>query len=252
MNILLLEENEISLPANDYRVRHVRKVLKLGVGDRLRAGIVNGAVGTAIIDALDKSGMSLSFQPDETSPADGPAGPSNPPGLPHLLPVDLLLGHPRPIVLRRMLRDLCTIGIRRLIVTPTELGERSYLGATMWHDVRPLLVEGAAQAGVTRLMQVVRCHSLIQGIQTACGPNQRRVVLHPTPHQTVGAALRTVSAEDIVLAVGSERGWTVGEVDVLTRAGFEIAGMGERTLRTETAALVVSWMARAALAQSHS
>jgi 16S rRNA (uracil1498-N3)-methyltransferase len=146
-----------------------------------------------------------------------------------------------------MLRDLCTIGIRRLIVTPTELGERSYLGATMWRDIRPLLIEGAAQAGVTRLMEVVRCHSLTQGIQTACGPGQRRVLLHPTPHQEIGAALASVSGQAIVLAVGSERGWTEREIASLTDAGFETAGMGERTLRTETAALVVGWMARAAL-----
>ena len=242
MNILLLEENEVDLAASDPRVRHVRKVLRLGVGDRLRAGIVNGVSGTAVINVLDDRGMRVRFEPDERIDQPGPPQPT---------PVDLLLGHPRPIVLRRLLRDLSTIGIRRLIVVPTELGERSYLNATMWRDIRPLLIEGAAQAGVTRLMEVERCRSLADGIRTASAVaevEQMRVVLHPTADRTLRAALDAGSAGSLLLAVGSERGWTGKELELLTDANFEVAGMGERTLRTETAAVVAGWMALAAFA----
>ena len=242
MNILLLEKNEVDLAASDARVRHVRKVLKLGVGDRLRAGIVNGVSGTAVIEALDARRMRVRFEPAECSTPQDRSEAALP------VPVYLLLGHPRPIVLRRLLRDLCTIGIRRLIVTPTELGERSYLSATMWRDIRPLLIEGAAQAGVTRLMEVARCHSLADGIRTAAGADQTRIVLHPTADRNLGAVLDAGSAGNLLLAVGSERGWTGKELELLTEAGFEVAGMGERTLRTETAAVVAGWIALAAFA----
>jgi len=235
LNILLLEENEIELDAHDPRVRHIRKILKLGVGDRLRAGIVNGESGTALIDVLDDSGLRLHFEPDEHSTLNQHAG--------RPVPVDLLLGHPRPIVLRRLLRDLSTVGVRRLVVTSTELGERSYLGATLWREIRPLLIEGAAQAGVTRLMEVERCHSLAEGIRVATGRDQTRVVLHPIANRTLRAALDASTAANLLLAVGSERGWTGKEMELLTGAGFEVAGMGERTLRTETAAAVAGWIA---------
>ena len=242
MNILLLEENEVDLAASDFRVRHVRKILRLGVGDRLRAGIVNSVSGTAVINVLDDRGMRVRFEPDELLA---------PPETAQPVPVDLLLGHPRPIVLRRLLRDLSTIGIRRLIVTPTELGEQSYLNATMWHDIRPLLIEGAAQAGVTRLMEVERCRSLAGGIRTAVAvadADQVRLVLHPTADRILRAALDAGSAVSVLLAIGSERGWTGKELELLTDAGFKLAGMGERILRTETAAVVAGWIARAALA----
>ncbi|MBU8913247.1 MAG: RsmE family RNA methyltransferase [Spirochaetales bacterium] len=242
MNILLLEPNEVDLAASDVRVGHVRKVLKLGVGGRLRAGIVNGVPGTAVIESLDERHMRVRFEPDERSALPGRPDAASP------VPVDLLLGHPRPIVLRRLLRDLSTIGIRRLIVTPTELGERSYLGATMWRDIRPLLIEGAAQAGVTRLMEVARCDSLAGGIRSAAGADQLRVVLHPTAERNLGAALDDGLAGNLLLAVGSERGWTGKELEMLTEAGFEVAGMGGRTLRTETAAVVAGWMAITAFA----
>ncbi|WP_162510898.1 RsmE family RNA methyltransferase, partial [Treponema endosymbiont of Eucomonympha sp.] len=37
-------------------------------------------------------------------------------------------------------------------------------------------------------------------------------------------------------AVGSERGWTERERGALTEAGFTLCSLGERVLRTETAA----------------
>ena len=41
----------------------------------------------------------------------------------------------------------------------------------------------------------------------------------------------------LVLAVGSERGWTSAERDRLRAAGYRLVGMGSRVLRTETAVI---------------
>jgi len=238
LNILLLESDETFLTRNDPRVKHVRNVLKLGAGDTLRAGIIDGPTGTASIEQIDRSGMQVRFTPDAAIPQSPPARfPAS---------VDLLLGHPRPIVLRRMLRDLCTIGVRHLIVAPTELGERSYLGATMWRDIRPLLVEGAAQSGHTRLMRVTRCEFLEEAL-SQCAADQLKIVLHPEQGQSLAQALESTPVTGVTLAVGSERGWTARELDVLAGAGFARAGMGDRTLRTETAAAVACWTAISAV-----
>ena len=48
------------------------------------------------------------------------------------------------------------------------------------------------------------------------------------------------SAHSVVAAIGSERGWTDRERDVLEGAGFSLCSMGTRILRTETAATVAS------------
>jgi RsmE family RNA methyltransferase len=39
----------------------------------------------------------------------------------------------------------------------------------------------------------------------------------------------------LVLAVGSERGWTQRECELLGGSGFELASLGSRILKTETA-----------------
>ena len=233
MNILLLEEDEIDLPARDPRARHVRKVLGLGVGDSLRAGIVNGPAGTAVIEVIDSRHMRIRFDPD------GSAVPTAEPQ------VDMILGHPRPIVLKRMLRDLGTVGIRRLIVVPTALGEKSYLASTMWARIRPLLIEGAAQAGSTRLMEVERCNSISEGVAAAKLSDQLKVLLHPDSPDSMNDVFAAGNHSSILLAVGSERGWTMDEVQRLTSEGFILATMGVRTLRTESAAVVAGWVARA-------
>ena len=43
---------------------------------------------------------------------------------------------------------------------------------------------------------------------------------------------------EVIAAIGSERGWTDRERDLLQKKGFTLCGMGPRIMRTETAATV--------------
>ncbi|MCK7479781.1 MAG: hypothetical protein M0C28_22700 [Candidatus Moduliflexus flocculans] len=43
-----------------------------------------------------------------------------------LRPVTLVLGFPRPIQVARILKDLCSLGVRRILMAATDLGEKSY------------------------------------------------------------------------------------------------------------------------------
>jgi RsmE family RNA methyltransferase len=56
-----------------------------------------------------------------------------------------------------------------------------------------------------------------------------------------------VESLPITLAIGSERGWTEGEVELLEAHGFTVAGLGRRILKTETAAIAASALALAAM-----
>jgi len=250
VNLLPLEPGELFLASGDWRARHVRKVLRLGPGDEVRAGVVGGAVGTATITSRSSDGISLSFRP-ERDPAP-------------LAAVELLLGHPRPIVLRRLLRDLSSIGPGRIVVVPTALGEQSYYRSNVWDDIRSPLVEGAAQGGSTLIPRVVREATLEEGIAAIGSPAGARFVLHgesTDPGSTRIPLLQRLRAlgpsapgattpgpersARVCVAVGSERGWVGGELAALRDAGFVAASLGTRILRTETAALVAVWTAAA-------
>ena len=58
------------------------------------------------------------------------------------------------------------------------------------------------------------------------------------PSTSLTNALQNNNKSEIIAAIGSERGWTNKERDFLEQNGFIRCGMGNRVMRTETAATV--------------
>ncbi len=247
MNILVLEESEIGvrLHRTDRRWAHVKKVLKKQPGERIAAGIAceahgpaRGRIGEAIIRELDDSGMVLDYEAFEGAAGDPP----------ELAPLRLVLGFPRPIQAARIFKDLASLGISEILLTGTELGEKSYLQSDFFkkRDFRPRLVEGAEQAGNPRLPKVSTHWSLARCLtQLGDEPGSRRF-FHPYGEARLFGAEEALDPPAI-LAVGSERGWTVRETALLEEAGFEKRSLGARILKSETAALSAVVLALAAL-----
>ena len=158
MNIILIRREELSGGAfsfskNDERFRHIKKILKLEAGSVFKAGIINGEKGTALITQFSDEGLTARFTPPEQAARQQPAS------LPH---IRLILGFPRPIQLRRILRDVAGLGIEALYLIGTELGEKSYLQSDLAEaaEIERLLIDGCCQAGETLIPQVYRARSL--------------------------------------------------------------------------------------------
>lgn len=159
MNIILLRQEELSdgnfsFAKTDERFLHIKKVLKLGVGAVFKAGIIDGEKGTAEITSFSDELLTARFTVSEK--ADGGADDSV------LPPIRLILGFPRPIQLRRILRDVAGLGIEALYLTGTELGEKSYLQADIAAEteIERLLIDGCSQAGDTHIPKVYRAYSV--------------------------------------------------------------------------------------------
>lgn len=159
MNIILLRQGELSAETfsfskTDERFLHIKKVLKLDVGSTFKAGLINGQKGTAEITSFSDEGLSARFTVSEN--VDGINTDSM------LPPIKLILGFPRPIQLRRILRDVAGLGIEALYLTGTELGEKSYLQADIAAEteIERLLIDGCSQAGDTHIPKVYRAYSL--------------------------------------------------------------------------------------------
>ena len=159
MNIVLLRQGELSAETfsfskTDERFLHIKKVLKLDVGSTFKAGLINGQKGTAEITSFSDEGLSARFTVSEN--VDGVNTDSI------LPPIKLILGFPRPIQLRRILRDVAGLGIEALYLTGTELGEKSYLQADIAAEteIERLLIDGCSQAGDTHIPKVYRAYSV--------------------------------------------------------------------------------------------
>ena len=241
MNIVLFEEAELAspLPLCDPRIKHIQKILHKGVGDSFDAGIVNGAAGTAEILSVSHQGMEFRFV------ANGDGKP--------LHPVTMIIGFPRPIQLKRLLRDIASLGVSQVHLCGTELGEKSYLKATLSQpeELHAMLKDGSIQAKSTHVPQVFVHQNVASCLDFVAGNTSIRVAgndsiqvaldnIEPTA-SLQGFLSSQFSADEaktagVVAAIGSERGWTAKERNLFRERGFTLCGMGERVLRTETAA----------------
>ena len=237
MNICLFSNDEISkpLPRKDERAEHIIKVLHKKEGDSFTAGIIGGQSGTAHIQSISEEGISFDFV------AQGNGKP--------LTCLDMIIGFPRPIQLKRLLRDIAALGVGRVHLTGTELGEKSYMQSTLVERgaAYKMLLDGTVQAGSTHVPELFlhkslnECLSEIEKESYAA----KLALDNVNPSSSLAKALnggRTASCGPdplhYIAAIGSERGWTDKERALLESKGFVRCGMGERIMRTETAATV--------------
>lgn len=225
MNIVLLTEEEIGrpLPLGDPRAAHLLKVLKVAEGDLFDVGLIDGPRGKARVTTIDA--RAIQFECAFSSE------------IPQLTDVIMLVGLPRPPSARRMLKDLTAQGAGELHFVVTEKGEKSYLNSRLWsnREYERLVREGAAQAFCTRLPKVSVHSSLSDCLEGIEGPTDRLALDNYESSLPLGAY--RPHHNRAVLAVGAERGWSAAERDLLRAHEFTLASVGQRVLKTETAAI---------------
>ncbi len=235
MNICLFTGEEISQPLlkKDERAQHIIKVLHKKAGDTFDAGIIGGAAGIATITDITSDGnICFTFEPKTRGKT--------------LYPLTMIIGFPRPIQLRRLLRDIAGLGCCRVILTGTELTEKSYLESNVVSDgsAYKMLLDGTAQAASTHVPELIFVKTLneaIKKVKTDTDFDTSFIALdNRRATQSLHDFLQKEGAAKMVAAIGSERGWTEAERDLLEQNDFSLCSMGTRILRTETAATVAA------------
>jgi 16S rRNA U1498 N3-methylase RsmE len=259
VNIILFEPRELGKPLGrwDERTSHLLRVLRKKPGDTFDAGLLEDKLGTGRIEGIRLDGsLFYSLDLHEDPPA--------------RTPIRAAVGFPRPIQLKRLLRDLSSLGLEAVDLLGTELGEKSYRDTKLLSGggARSALIEGAVQARDTRIPVLSVYPSLEAWLRErpwdkapewngrpGDGSPQHREMA-PVPGSRLGPVPLLIAADNVrpegalihlsptwrpaILAVGSERGWSDGERDTLEAAGFLRLSMGKRALRTETACVAAA------------
>ena len=231
MNICLFENAEISTPLSfdDERGAHILKVLHKKQGDDFTAGIIGGASGVATITSIDEAARKIFFEFKPT----GDGKPLN--------PLKMIVGFPRPIQLKRLLRDIAALGIREVHLTGTELGEKSYMQSDLAQPEAAwkLLHDGTVQAGSTHVPAVFVHTTLVETLGSlSLSKGEQLICLDNVNPACALGEINFSNVSGVIAAIGSERGWTDKERSLLEQSGFIRCGMGSRIMRTETAATV--------------
>lgn len=225
MNIVLFaaEEMGVPLPRSDARARHIIDVLRRKPGDTLDAGLINGPRGKATVEAIGGDSVQLSFVWHEHRP---------PPEQ-----ITLIIGLCRPQTSRRVLREAACMGVAGMLFVHTDRGEPTYADSSLWTtgEYDRHIRAGVEQAFDTCLPPARVGLSLADAI-AAVQPGTRIALDN---YEGIASLHRLeISAEGpVTLAVGSERGWSEAERSLLRQQGFELAGLGHRVLRTDTAVI---------------
>ena len=301
MNICLFAPEEIHKPlkADDSRAVHIKKILRKGAGDSFAAGIIGGMAGTATITKIGGSSAGEKLSQDQNAGALKATIGQEAPGdiyfdfVPQsdgkpLFPLEMIIGFPRPIQLKRLLRDMAALGVSAVRLCGTELGEKSYLESRLssTDEVYKMLLDGTVQAGSVHVPKpfvyptLAECLDDIEAKETV-GSQKSQAVGRPqadkgpksaalkqalnknlaqgkdggkqkgfgalkialdniNPAQSLAAFLKAnpPAGRKIFAAIGSERGWSPAERSLLEERGWTRLGMGNRVMRTETAATV--------------
>ncbi|HEX4956053.1 MAG TPA: RsmE family RNA methyltransferase [Thermoanaerobaculia bacterium] len=209
---------EVAVEGEPYR--HLFRAARLAVGDPLR--VVDGA-GRAregrVIDVDRKRGrVALGEELPSLEPT---------------LALELLVASPRPQRASWLVEKATELGVVAVRFLTTERSVRE-LGAGQRGHLEKVARSAVEQCGRARCPEISGPHAWAE-LPRLLGGFESRLHLdfgHPPPIPGPGPRL--------ALLVGPEGGWTEAERRALLELGNRPAGLGERALRVETAALAAA------------
>lgn len=225
MNLLLLKSDNLNgnlARINGRQLQQLINVQCCSVGDSIRAGAINGAMGSAVIIELNDSQAVLEV--DFHSPA------------PPQIPLTLIMAMPRPKMLRRSLQTIAAMGVKQIYLINSYRVEKSY-----WQTpfLKPEAIEedfilGLEQARDTQLPEL-HIRKLFKPFVEDELPDiikgRKNLLAHPRTDSRCPIDIQ----QPATLAIGPEGGFIPYEVELLAATGFETVHIGERILRVETA-----------------
>lgn len=234
MNLLLLEPAEVGddgqVSLHDRRAEHLRQVLGVQPGSRVRAAVLGSGVTLAEVLAVAADGGVMLRLQDEAAP----------PPPPHL---SLILALPRPRALARILRLAASLGLARIDLINSWRVEKSYFSSPVVAPdaLRRELWLGAEQGGWPRLPAIAvhpKFRAFLEEHEPPCG--SRALLAEPEAVVTIEAVVLgsgRLPAQE-VLAIGPEGGWIDRERESFAARGFAEVALGPWVLTVEHAVAV--------------
>jgi 16S rRNA (uracil1498-N3)-methyltransferase len=242
LNLLILTEkdrvSDQKFAIGGKRRRHIINVLRVGQGDTLGVGLLDGPIGSGTIESFEKSKIVLNCTWDQEKPNDDP-------------PVDLICALPRPQTLKKVLQTAATMNVANIHIINANRVEQCYFKASAMtpESIRNYLVKGLSQGKTTRMPKVTvnqrfKCffeETLPRLISEQ--PGEPLKLVADVDAETYLNNSLLANRSRIYLAIGPEGGWVPFELEIMLQQGFTPITIGHWPLRVENAVV-------AALAQT--
>jgi len=234
MNMVILTESD-AVGVNTYRLfdrraEHIRSVLKLGEGDTLEVGLLDGPQGRALIKSVTGDSVELVCNRLREIPVVRPA-------------IDLICALPRPQTLKKVLLTSAMMGVRSLHLIRANRVEKSYFQSPLIEpeNQMPYLIDGLSQGRLTHLPEV-HIHDRFRpffedrlgSLAGSCGGLILRLLCSDDDANSLSTVFDP-HANCVTMAIGPEGGWVPFEIELMQSLGFRPFTLGRWTLRVEHA-----------------
>jgi len=233
-----LDQKSVTL--SEEEARHARDVLRLRSGDEVYVFDGAGKEFRCVLGEFTRDGAVLAVL-DEVDPA-------RPDSSLDLTVAIALLKHEK---FDLVIQKTTELGVNRIIPLKSERAEvrlkdtrDTEKRVTRW---RRIAQEAAKQSGRARVPEIsppadfmVLLSGFVVGRPTAANETLR-VMFSEREGSSLATITNNVSlpARKIVALIGPEGGWSDQEIELARDAGWQIVTLGGRTLRAETAAIVI-------------
>lgn len=228
----------------DRRAKHIVKILKSEPGEILRVGLVGEKIGNAkVVGVVKKYPFSVDLEINlEKKP-------------PPKTPIDIVLALPRPIMLRRIIGQITSLGVGTMHVINAARVEKSFWDAGIIEQDNHIdqVYQGLEQAMDTvppRLHFHQRFRPFIEDYLPTI-IKEYSTLLYADP----GGECRVTDFFDdkpgnVLVAIGPEGGWVDYELTKFREIGFSGFTIGPRILRVDTAVVNIHGRIMAAMKTS--
>ena len=227
MNLILLTPDDLLSPTQAVirdarRLSHIREIHGAKTGEAYKVGMINGLIGKGTLLSISATEVVLELEVTEAPP---------PP-----LSLTLILGLPRPKMLRRIFQSISTLGVKELHLINSYRVEKSYWQTPFLEPeaIHEQLILGLEQGCDTQLPKVhlhKRFKPFVEDDLPSIIAGTTALVAHP---YTATECPRSIDYS-LSLAVGPEGGFIDYEIELLKKIGFDAVHLGERIMRVETA-----------------
>ena len=225
MNCLLLEKDApLQISADNPKLEHIRKVLKLADGGEIFVGNAGGELRVCAIKYTPEGAKFTPLRPA-----------ANPPPLNAVL----CAAFSRPQIAQRVLFEAACFGAKAVVFYPAEKGEADYAKSALYAGGEHLkwLEKGAEQACATHIPDFFAAKSLSDAAEIAekIFPDNPLKIAPDVYEASASMSDAAANARNTILAFGGERGFSAADRNALRARGFTLASLGARVLRTDSA-----------------
>ncbi len=228
--ILFPEDAPLTLSPDSPKLEHIKKVLRAPEGGEIYAGHINGALNVCKISYTPDGGAIL-------TPARNIA-------VPRQLNVSIAVSYARPQIAQRLLFESACFGVKKLVFYPASKGEAGYAKSSLYTSGEYLkwFERGAEQACATQIPEFEYAESLERALEMLDDTDEiNNTKLAPDIYEAEASFAEAFSTynpmkdDHTSIVLGSERGWTNADRQLLRDNQYVLVSLGERVLRTDTA-----------------